>query len=193
MSPLQARVVHGRDARGPGGPGPDGAAADREQLQGVGELGQVAHPVDAVGAGQRLPAAIVGGQRAGVGGDHQPPVGRAARGEQDDRDVAFRGAGQDLAEPRRLPDGLKDQGEDLRLGQPEGVVEVRRRRGDQFLAGGDRERIADAPAGAQHRGEHRAGVGDQGDGARGQRVGLGVADRAQPAGHVHEAHAPRAA
>ena len=58
------------------------AAAGREQLQGVGQFGQVADAVHAVGAGQRLPAAVGGGQRTGVGGHHGPAAGRAAGGEQ---------------------------------------------------------------------------------------------------------------
>ena len=95
--------------------------------------------------------------------------------------------------PAWLPDRLEDQGEDPGLRQPEGVVEIGRRGGDQLLAGGDGEGVPDRAADPQHRGEHRAGVGDQGDGARGQRVRLGVADRPQPMGHVREAHAAGAA
>ena len=194
MRALQPGVMHARQAPAVAGAGPgDDPAADREQLQGVGELREVADPVHAVSAGQRLPAAVPRGQRAGVRRHHRPAVGRAPRGEQDDRQVTGGGEGEDPAQLARLPDGLEDQREDPRLRQPERVVQVGRRRGDQLLAGGDRDRVADAAAGPQHRGEHRAGVGDQGDGARGRGLGLGVADRAQPAGHVHEAHAPGAA
>ena len=194
---FQAGVVHGRDARLGGRvvlPAEDSAAGsttpDREQLQGVGEFREIADAVDAVGAGQGLPAAVVGGQRAGVGRDHGPPAGRAPGGEQDDRDVPLGGTGEDLAEQARFPDRLEDQGQDSGLGQPQRVVEVGRCRGDEFLAGGHGKAVADRAAGTQHHGEHRAGVGDQGDRADRQRVGLGVADRAQPPGHVHESHAP---
>ncbi len=177
MSPLQARVVYGGDpvagrpacgrclasrGRGEAEPRRDGgcAAADREQLHRVGEFREVAHSMDAVGAGESLPAAVTGGQRAGVRGDHHPAAGRVARSEQDDRDVALRRAGQGTAELVRLPNGLQHQGEDPRFRQSESVVKVGRGRGNQFLAGGDRERVADPAADAQHRGEHRAGVGD---------------------------------
>jgi hypothetical protein len=199
---LQPGVMHGRDAAAGGRAGPGGgqaaararpAAADREQLQGVGELREVADPVHAVGAGERLPAPVARGERAGMRRHHLPPAGRAPCGEQDDGQVTAGGEGEDPAEPVRLPDGLEDQGEDPRLRQPQRVVQVGRRGGDQFLAGGDREGVADGPAGPQHRGEHRAGVGDQGDRPRGQRLGLGITDHAQPAGHVHEAHAAGAA
>ena len=101
---FQAGVVHGRDAR-PGGRAVLPAAAtaagstapDREQFQRVGELSEIADPVDAVRAGQGLPAAVVGGQRAGVRGDHGPAAGRAPGGEQDDRDVPLGGTRE---EPR---------------------------------------------------------------------------------------------
>src|SRR5207248_32891 len=59
---FQAGVVHGGDALSGGG-----APARGEQFQGVGQFGQVAHAVQAVRAGQRLPRAVGRGQRAGVG------------------------------------------------------------------------------------------------------------------------------
>ena len=194
---FQAGVMHGRDAGLGGRAGlpavataAGSTAPDREQLQGVGEFSEIADAVHAVGAGQGLPAAVVRGQRAGVRGDQGPPAGRAPGGEQDDRDVPLGAAGEDPAEQARFPDRLEDQGQHLGLGQPQRVVEVGGCRGDEFLAGGHGEAVADRPAGAQHHGKHRAGVRDQGDRANREWIRLRVADRAQPAGHVHEPHAP---
>ena len=48
-----------------------GAPARGEELEGVGQFGQVADAVQAVGAGQRLPRAVGRGQRAGVGRDQR--------------------------------------------------------------------------------------------------------------------------
>ena len=62
---FQAGVVHGGDARRLAA-ARTAAARTAEQLEGVGQLGQVADAVQAVGAGQRLPRAVGRGQRAGV-------------------------------------------------------------------------------------------------------------------------------
>ncbi len=63
---FQAGVVHGRDALAGGG-----APARGEELEGVGQFGQVVDAVQAVGAGQRFPGAVGRGQRAGVGRDQR--------------------------------------------------------------------------------------------------------------------------
>ena len=67
---FQAGVVHGGDAHSRAGAG-GGATARGEELQGVGQFGQVADAVQAVGAGQRFPGAVGRGQRAGVGRDQR--------------------------------------------------------------------------------------------------------------------------
>ena len=71
---------------------PGRASADGEQFKGVGQLSEITDPVHAVGPGERLPAAVRGGERAGVGGHHHRASGRVADGEEDDGDVAFGGA-----------------------------------------------------------------------------------------------------
>ena len=65
---FQAGVVHGGDALARTG---GGAPARGEELKGVGQFGQVADAVQAVGAGQRFPGAVGRGQRAGVGRDQR--------------------------------------------------------------------------------------------------------------------------
>ena len=169
--------------------GQAGAAADGEQFQGVRQLGQVADPVHAVGVGECLPAAVPGRKRARMGRHHRLPPGRAAHRQQHDRDVPGGGAGQRRPQPARLAHRLQHQRQHPGFRQAERVLQVGGGGSDEFLAGGDREREADRPAAAQHRGEHRPGVGDQRDRARGQLIGLDVADRPQAAGHVDEAHA----
>ena len=68
---FQAGIVHGRDAGTGGGAAAGPVLANREELQGVGQLGQVADAVQAVGAGQRFPGAVGRGQRAGVSRDQR--------------------------------------------------------------------------------------------------------------------------
>ena len=164
----------------------------REQLEGVGQLGQVADAVQPVGAGQRLPRTLGRGQRAGVR-RHQrlPSLGRA-HAEQHGRHVRGQRPGQDRAQIRRVPDRLEDQRQHPGFRQAQRVPGVGRGRGDQLLAGRDGQAEAEAAARPQQRGEHRTRVGDQRDRPWGH-VGLDVADGAQSADDVHEPHAPRAA
>jgi hypothetical protein len=200
---FQAGIVHGGDARRswraaaagpasarPGSAGP--ASADREKLKGVGQLGQVADAVQPVGAGQRLPRAVGRGQRAGVRRHQRFPGRRRAHAEQHGRHVRGQRFGQDRAQVRRVPDRLEDQRQHPGLRQAQRVPGVGRGGGDQLLAGRDGQAEAEAAARAQQRGEHRTRVGDQRDRPWVQ-VGLEIADGAQPAGDVHESHAPRAA
>ena len=185
---FQPGVVHGRDALAGGG-----APARGEELQGVGQFGQVADAVQAVGAGQRLPRAVGRGQRAGVG-RHQRLAGLGrAHAEQHHRHVRGQRVRQHRAQPGRVPDRLEDQGQHLGLGELQRVPGVVRGRGDELLAGGDGQAEAEAAARPQQRGEHRTRVRDQRDRPGWQRVGLDVADGPQAAGDVHEPHAPRAA
>ena len=185
---FQAGVVHGGDA-GAGG----GAPARGEELHGVGQFGQVADAVQAVRAGQRLPRPVGRGQRAGVSRDQRLAGLRRAHAEQHDRHVRGQRVGQHRAQPGRVPDRLQDQGEHLRLGEPQRVPGVVRGGSDELLAGRDGQAKAETAAGSQQRGEHRTRVGDQPDRPGRQRVRLDVADGPQAAGHVHEPHAARAA
>ncbi len=147
----------------------------------------------AVRAGQRLPPAVRGGQRPGVRGHHGPAAGRASRGEQHHGDVPARRLGQHRPQPARLAQRLQHERQHPRLFHTQRIVGVLPGPGHEFLAGGDGQGEAQRAAGAQQGGEHRAGVGDQRDGPAGQRVGLEVADRAQPAARVDESHAARPA
>ena len=70
MRAFKTGVVHGRDALAVWRTAPAGG----EEFEGVGQFGQVADAVQAVGAGQRLPRAVGRGQRAGMG-RHQRPAG----------------------------------------------------------------------------------------------------------------------
>ncbi len=185
---LEARVMHCRDP-GPRRPPRPDAAADGEQLEGVRQLGQVAGPVHPVGVRERLPAAVLGGQRARVGRHHRPARRRAAHCQQHHRDVPGGGSGQHRPQPVRLAHRLQYQGEHPGLRQAERVLQVGGGGGDEFLAGGDREGESDRPAAAQHRGEHRARMRDQRDWAGRQLLRLDVADRPQAPGHVDESHA----
>ena len=110
-----------------------------------------------------------------------------------DGHVALGGGGKHAAQQRRVPDCLQDQREHLRLRQAQRVPGVRGGGGDELLPRRHRDREAERAPGAQQRGEHRPGVRDERDRPGRQRVPLHVADRAQPARHVHEPHAPRAA
>ena len=145
-----------------------------------------------VGAGQRLPGAVGRGQRAGVR-RHQrlADLGRA-HAEQHGRHLGGQRLRQDRAQVRRVPDRLKDQRQHPGLRQAQRVPGVGRGRGDQLLAGRHGQAEAEAAARPQQRGEHRTGVGDQRDRPWAQ-IGLDVPDGAQPAGDVHEPHAPGAA
>ncbi len=193
------RGLGGGRGRGAGagraqGGGPGGAApTEGEQLQRVGHLGQIADPVHAVRGGQRLPPAVRRSQRAGVGRHQGPAACRATRGEHHHRDAALPCGGQHRTQPVRFPDGLQDQGQHPGLWQAQRVLRVLGRRGDQFLAGGHRDREAQPAPRAQQGGEHRAGVRDQRDRTAGERVRFHVPHRAQAVGHVDEAHAARAA
>ncbi len=147
----------------------------------------------AVRPGQRLPRAVGRGQRAGVRRDQVLPGGRQADAEQHDRHVGFEGRFERRAQPGGVPDRLQDQGQHPGLGQAQGVPGVARGGGDELLPGRDGHAEAEPAARAQQRGEHRAGVGDQGDRPGRHRVRLEVPDGPQPAGHVDEPHAPRPA
>ncbi len=203
VRPLEAGVVHGGESpNGPagwpsGGGGPVGAApgatAGAEQLERVRQLGQVADAVHAVGGRQRLPGAVAGREGAGVGGDQGPAGGRGAGRQQHDRNVAGGGVGEDRTEQGPVPDRLEDEREDPRLRERERVPGVGGGGGDELLPGRNRDRETERPAGPQQGREHRARVRDQPDRPGRERVGLGVADRPQPARHVHEPHAAGAA
>ena len=165
-------------------------AAGAEQLERVRQLGQVADAVHAVRGRQRLPGAVARRQRTRVGGDQRPAGGRGAGREQHDRDVAVGRVGEHAAQQRPVPDRLDDKREHLGLGEGERVPGVGGGGGDKLLAGRDRDREAERPPGSQQGREDRPGVRDQRHRSGRERVGLEVADRAQPAGHVHEPHAP---
>ena len=104
-----------------------------------------------------------------------------------------RGGGQHRPQPARLAQRLQHERQHPRPFHTQRIVGVLPGPGHEFLAGGDGQGEAQRAAGAQQGGEHRAGVGDQRDRPAGQRVGLEVADRAQPAGGVDESHAARPA
>ena len=180
--------MHGGDAAAR-----SAAAAGREELQRVGQFGQVTDPVHAVRADQRLPRAIRRGQRARVRRDQRLPGRRPARAEQDDRHVRSERVAQHFAQLRTVPDRLEDQGQHPGLGQAQRVPREGRGAGDEFLPGRGGQGEPEPAARVQHRGEHRPGVGDQGDRPGRHRVGQEVADGEQPAGQVHEPHAPRPA
>ncbi len=112
---FQARVVNRRDAGFAAAPAPGPVLANREQLQGVGQLGQVTDPVQAVRAGQRLPRAVAGGQRARVRRDEVLAGPGQAHAEQDDRDVGGEGRFEGRSQLGGIPDRLQDQAQHLRL------------------------------------------------------------------------------
>ena len=138
VSALETRVVHGRDATavacGLGRAAGAAGGPQREQLERVGHLGQVADPVDAVVADQRFPPAVRAGQRAGVRGHHRPAARGVAGGEQHDGQSAFCGTGEHVPQLVWLPHRLEYQPDHLRIRHVERVGQVRRRGGDQFLA-----------------------------------------------------------
>ena len=138
VSALETRVVDRRDATAvAGGPGRAAGAAcgpEREQLERVGHVGQIADPVDAVVADQRFPPAVRAGQGAGVGGHHRPAARGVASGEQHDGQSAFGGPGEHVPQLIWLPHRLEYQPDHLRVRHVKRVGQVGRRRGDQFLA-----------------------------------------------------------
>ena len=190
VRPLQAGVVHGGDpaARPRRRPPPD-----REQLQRVGQLRQVGDPVHAVGVRERLPRPVRAGQRPGMRRHQRAPGGRASRRQQHHGNLPNGCRFQHLLQRTGVPHRLQDQGEHPGLREAQRVARVLGGRGDQFLAGGHGHGVAERPAGAQQRGEHRPGLGDQRDRARGKRVRLLVPDRPQPVADVDEPHAAGAA
>ncbi len=166
---------------------------DREQLKRVGQLGQVGDPVHAVGLRERLPCPVRAGQRPGMRGHQRAAGGGTSRRQQHHRNLPNGCRRQHLLQRTGVPHRLKHQGQHPGLRQVKRISRVLAGRGDQFLAGGDGHGVPERPAGAQHRGEHRAGLGDQRDRARRKLVRLLVADRPQPVAHVDEAHAAGAA
>ena len=138
-------------------------ASRGEELQGVGQLGQVADPVHAVRAGQRLPRAVGRGERTGVRRHQVLPGVRQADAEQHGRHVGFEGGFERRAQVRGVPDRLEDQGQHPGFLELQRVPRVGRGGGDEFLAGGDGQAEAEPAAGPQQRGEHRPGMGDQRD------------------------------
>ena len=190
VRPFQAGVVHRGDpaARARSRPPPD-----REQLQRVGQLRQVGDPVHAVGVRERLPRPVRAGQRPGMRGHQRAPGGGTSRRQQHHGNLPNGCRFQHLPQRSGIPHRLKDQGQHPGLRQVKRVPCVLGGRGDQLLAGGDGHGVPERPAGAQHRGEHRTGLGDQRDRARRKLVRLLVPDRPQPVAHVDEAHAASAA
>ena len=202
---LEAGVVHGGQplatgrgfppVRVIGVPGHASGAArapdEAEQFQGVREFRQVTDAVHAVAPRpaparrRRPPPGRRSGRRPGSGSPPTCPAGSRNTGTS----RAAASASTD-AQRRRVPDRLQNEREDLRLRQGQRVPGVGRGGRDELLPGGDGEREAERAPGPQQRGEHRPRVRDQRDRPGRQRVGLGVADRAQPARHVHEPHAP---
>ncbi len=169
------------------------AAADGEQLERVGELGQVAHPVHAVGAGQRFPAAVRPGQGPGMRRDHRAAACRASRSQQNHRDVSLCRPAQHLPQRCAVSDRLEHQADHPGTGVGQRVLEVSRRCGYQFLAGGDSQREAEAAPRPQQGGKHRSRVRDQRYRPGRQRVRLGIAECTQPVADVGKAHAARPA
>jgi hypothetical protein len=148
--------------------------------------------VHAVRREQRLPARVRPGDRTGVCVDQSLSTHGGADGQGAHRDVPGRRFRQAGGQPGRVPHGLQHQPDDLGLRPGQGVLQVVRRRGDQLLPGGDHHRVAERAMRPEHGGEHRPGVGDQGDRARRQRITLEVADRPDAAGGVDEPHASTA-
>ena len=187
--PLRPGVVDGRDARAGSA---DQPPADGEELEGVHELGQVGHAVDAVRREQRLPPSVGAGERARVGLDHRAAHGRRPDRQGDHRDVPLGRLRQRRRQAGKVAHRLEDQPDDAGLGRAERVGEVVGGGGDQLPARRDDRGEAEGAVRAQQRREDRAAVGHQGDGAGRQRVSLEVAERAHPGRHVDEPHAPAA-
>ena len=187
--PLGPGVVHGRDPAAPAAYPP----SDGEALEAVRELAEVVDTVHAVRREERLPRRVRAGDGSGVRVDQRPPARRGADGERDHRDVARRGVREHGAHGARVPQRLEHQADDAGLGHRERVGEMVGGGGDQLLPGGHGQGVLQAAVRAEHRREHRAGVGDQRDRAGRHRVALEVADRPDPADRVDEAHAAAAA
>ncbi len=189
QGPLRAGVVHGGDT---GSPLPD-PAADGEQLEGVDQLLDVARPVHAVRREEGLPAGVVTGHGAGVGGHQRASGGRAADREGHHRHRPLHREGQPAAQRRRVADGLQEQPDDPGLGPLQRPLDVVAGGQAELLPRGDGQGVVEAAPGAQQRREERPGVGDQGDRPGAQVLPLEVAERADAGRRVHEAHAAAAA
>ncbi len=192
--PLGSRVVHGGYAPAPaGGGGRPDPAAGREQLERVGHLVEAAHAKDAMRLEERFPHGVTTGECSRVRRHHGPAARRGADSERHDGDAGAPRPLERGAEGLRLSEGLEQESDDTGPLEREGVVEVARRRGDQFLPRGDGHRPPESPVGSQEGGEGRTGMGDERDGSGRKRILLEIADRPQPLRHVHEAHAAAAA
>jgi hypothetical protein len=114
-----------------------------------------------------------------------------ADGEQDDLDAGLTRASQRPSQPVAASDRLEHQREHPRVGVLDDVVDVVGRGRHQLLARGHGQVEPEPLAGAQQRREDRPRVGHQRDRTDGQVVALDVAQRAQAAANVPEAHAAR--
>ena len=106
---LQARVVHRRDARAAAAgraPGRADPAPGREQLDGVGELAQIANPVHSVRSRQGFPAAVRARKGPRVGRDHLAAASRAAGGQEHHGNVSVCGARKHSPQARAVADGF---------------------------------------------------------------------------------------
>ncbi len=184
--PLGARVVHGGQPTSAAVNRPPG---DREQLEAVGQLGQVEAAVYAVRREQRLPARVRARDRPGVRVHQRLPAHRGADRQCDHRDVARGRLRQRGLQTRGVAHRLQHQPDHPRLRQRERVGEVIGRGADQLLSRRHHDRVLQSPVGAQHGREDRARVRHQRDRPHRQRVALEVADRPHPGGEVDEAHA----
>ena len=148
------------------------------------------HPV---GVEQRLPRTVGTGQGARVGGHHGPTGLRRADRQGDDGHVELGGAVQGGPQAVRVAQGLEDEPDHPGLLEVEGVPEVVRGPGHELLAGRHHEGEAEVAPRPQQCREHRARVGDEGDGPGRERVAFDVADGPEAPGHVDEPHAATAA
>ncbi len=110
-----------------------------------------------------------------------------------DGHVLFCCAMQGGAQSAHSPRCFQQQCDQGGAGVVEGVVDVVRGAGDQFLARGDRQPEAEPPVRAKQGGERRSRVGDQTNPASREGIGFQVAQCPQSGHVVDEPHAPRAA
>ena len=137
----------------------------REHQQRGGQIVQRIDPNHPIAVEHRLIGRVVAGHRAGVAERQRGALLGAPDLEGDDRDVAHPGLLERGDKTVRIAHGLDKQADDAGRLHLQREIHVVGGRGRQLLAGGNDEVVGEPSVVMDQRGERRARMGDEGDGA----------------------------